>query len=308
MLETREPDWARVVWSLTKVLAVTAALSLAAYVADRVLWVFVDFGTEQKASMYGTAARIANPDKRFVYGSSHDSGLLESRYTLWGEPRRAGPSEGRTEYTITENVFGSVRAPFLDKPDGSVADAIDYVETGHDPAGKDKVREIIDALPQTLKTVAVVEFTREMTTTQLMAFNRAYKICGGPDVSYIYYPSYYDDSSDPDSMNAITWNRDMTRDTYMPEVQYQCEGEPSPALEEFRKWVGLLNEGDDLYAFELDHDWLTRAAEEGVVYGLLLDGWKLSDVRRLLDNPQVESVYLADVAHDISGPVSGRER
>lgn len=98
-------------------------------------------------------------------------------------------------------------------------------------------------------------------------------------------------------MNAITWNRDI----YLPEVQYQCEGEPSPALAEFREWVGLLDEEDDLYAFELDHGWLMRAAKEGVVYGLLLDGWKLSDVTRLLDDPRVNAIYLADVAHDISG-------
>ncbi|MFI6389721.1 hypothetical protein [Nonomuraea sp. NPDC050540] len=301
VLETREPDWAHVAWSVTKVLVVTTALSLAACVADRALWVFVELGTDQTASVYGTAARIANPDKRFLYGSSDGSGLLEKTHTLRGEPRRAGPSAGRTEYTITENVFGSVSAPHLDKPEGRLADAIDSVEPGHDPALKDEAREIIDALPQTLKTVAVVGFTREMTTTQLMAFNRTHRICGGPDVSYIYHPSYYDDSSEPDSMNAVIWNRNMTQDAYMPEVQYQCEGEPSPALEEFREWVGLLDEGDDLYAFELDHEWLTTAAKEGVVYGLLLDGWKLSDVRRLLDDPQVDTIHLADVAHDISG-------
>ncbi|MFI9555376.1 hypothetical protein [Nonomuraea endophytica] len=301
MLETREPDWAHVAWSVVKVLVVTTALFLASSVADRVLWLFIGSSPDPTAMVYGTAARIANPDKRLLYGWSGGSWLLGRTYTLQGEPRRAGPSTGRTQYKITESVFGSVSAPFLDVPSGSVAKAIDSVESGSDPAQKDQAREIIDALPQTLKTVAVVEFAREMTSEQLMAFNRTHKICGGPDVSYIYDPSFADDSSDPDSMNAVVWNRGMTRHDYMPEVQYQCENEPIPALEEFRRWVGLLDEGDDLYAFELDHGWLTRAAKEGVVYGLLVDGWKLSDVRRLLDDPRVNTIYLTDVAHDISG-------
>ncbi|MBB5080190.1 hypothetical protein [Nonomuraea endophytica] len=301
MLETREPDWAHVAWSVVKVLVVTTALFLASSVADRALWLFIGSSPDRTAIVYGTAARIANPDKRLLHGWSGGSWLLGRTYTLQGEPRRAGPSTGPTYYEITENVFGSVSAPFLDVPSGSVAEAIGFVEPNSGPAQKDQAKEIIDALPQTLKTVAVVEFAREMTSAQLIAFNRTHKICGGPDVSYVYDPSFADDSSDPDSMNAVVWNRDMTRHDYMPEVRYQCENEPGPALQEFRRWVGQLDEGDDLYAFELDHDWLTEAAEKGVVYGLFVDGWKLSDVRRLLDDPRVNTVYLTDVAHDISG-------
>lgn len=300
-MNAREPDWAHVARSLVKVLAVTAALFLAFSAVDRVLWVFVDFGDERMAQVYGTAARVANPDKRLPHGYHDGGGLLEPTYTLWGEPRRAGPSGGGTEYEIAENLFGNVRAPSLGAPSGSVADAIGYVDAdpGVDEALRLKARKAIDALPQTLDAVAVVDFADPMTAERLVAFNRKHRICGGADVSYIYQPSFYDDSSDPASLNAVVWNRDMIEDPSRAELKYQCETEPEAALREFRRWVGLLDEGDDLEEFELDHGWLAGAAQEGVVYGLVVDRWKLADLRKLLDDPEVETVHLADVAFGV---------
>ncbi|MBN6050953.1 hypothetical protein JYK22_03315, partial [Nonomuraea sp. RK-328] len=128
VMHVREPDWAYVARSLVKVLAVTAALFLAFSAVDRVLWLFIGSDDERMARLYSTAARIANPDKRLTYGYGDDSWLLKKSYTLLGEPRRAGPSEGETEYEIVENLFGTVRAPFLDGPSGSLADAIGSVD------------------------------------------------------------------------------------------------------------------------------------------------------------------------------------
>ncbi|WP_433436106.1 hypothetical protein [Nonomuraea sp. CA-141351] len=44
---------------------------------------------------------------------------------------------------------------------------------------------------------------------------------------------------------------------------------------------------------------LAGPAEEGVVYGLVVDRWKPADLRRLLDDPEVRTVQLADVAFDL---------
>ncbi|WP_433359176.1 hypothetical protein [Streptosporangium sp. CA-115845] len=299
-MNMREPDWAYVARSLVKVLAVTAALFLAFSAVDRVLWLFTDFD-ERTARVYGTAARVANPDKRLFYGYSDAGGLLETTYTLWGEPLRAGPGEGETGYEIVENLFGAVRAPSLDGPSGSLADAITSVEADPDVDREptEEARKTIDGLPQTLDAVAVVEFTHPMTTDRLVAFNRRHKLCGGGDVSYIYSPSYYDDSSGDPPLNAVVWNRDMTKEHSWEELNYQCETEPETALTEFRRWVGLLDEGDDLDEFGLSHGWLSGAAEEGVVYGLVVDNWKLADLRRLLDDPEVQTVHLAGVAFDL---------
>ncbi|RVX45441.1 hypothetical protein EDD27_8236 [Nonomuraea polychroma] len=300
-MNAREPDWAYVARSLVKVMAVTAALLLAFSAVDRVLWVFIDFDDERVAQVYATAARVANPDKRLSHGYGNGGGLLETTYTLWGEPRRAGPRAGATEYEIVENLFGTVRAPSLDGPSGSLADAIGFVDVdpGVDEVLTEKARKTIDGLPQTLDAVAVVEFADSMTTERLVAFNRRHRTCGGADVSYIYSPSYYDDSSEPASLNAVVWNRGMTEDNIQADLTYQCETEPVAALAEFRRWVGLLDEGDDLGAFELDYGWLAGAAEEGVVHGLVVDRWKLADLRKLLDDPEVRTVRLADVAFDL---------
>ncbi|GAA4533273.1 MULTISPECIES: hypothetical protein [Nonomuraea] len=299
MTNAREPDWAYVGRSLLKVLAVTAALWLALVVADRALPLFVETGDERIAQVYGTAARVANPDER-MHGYLDRGSLLTTTYTLWGEPRGAGPGEGGTDYEIVEDVFGTVRAPQLDGPSGSLADAIDSVEADPDGvSGKaaETSRDIIDGLPRTLDAVAVVDFADSVTAGQLVAFNRRHKICGGEDVSYIYSPSYFDDSGDPPSLNAVVWNRDMANHTW-ENTTYQCETEPEAALAAYREWVGILDESDDLDAFELTRGWLVTAAEEGVVHGLVVDRWKLADLRELLDDPVVEAVHLADVAFD----------
>ena len=99
-------------------------------------------------------------------------------------------------------------------------------------------KKTIDGLPQTLDAVAVVVFANSMPAEQLVAFNRRHKICGGADVSYIYSPSFYDDSSGEPPLNAVVWNRDMAKEDSWPELAYQCETEPEVALAEFRTWVG----------------------------------------------------------------------
>ncbi|MEV4161759.1 hypothetical protein [Nonomuraea dietziae] len=279
-MNVREPDWTYVARSLGKVLAVTAALFLAFSAVDRVLGVFINLEDERMAQVYATAARVANPDKRLSPGYRQDGGLLETTLTLWGEPRRAGPSEGEVRYEIVEDLFG-VHAPSLDGPSGDLADAIAVVEAdpGADTESTERARKTIDGLPQTLDAVAVVEFSHSMTTERLVTFNRRHKICGGADVSYIYSPYYYDDSSSDPRVNAVVWNRDMTQQHSWTEVAYQCETEPEAALAEFRRWVGLLDDGEDLGMFELNYDWLTEAAGEGVVHGLVVDRWKLADLR-----------------------------
>ncbi|SNT34854.1 hypothetical protein SAMN05216276_10361 [Streptosporangium subroseum] len=301
-MNVREPDWAYVARSLLKVVAIAAALFLALSAVERVLWLFIDFDDERTAQVYGTAARVANPDKRLFYGYSDGGGLLGTTYTLWGEPRRASPGEDGTGYKIVENRFGTVRAPSLDGPSGSLDDAITFVEEdlGVDKEVTERARKTIDGLPQTLNAVAVVEFAHSMTTERLVAFNRRHRLCGGEDVSYIYAPSpYYDDSSGDPPLNAVVWNRNMTEEYIQPDLPYQCETEPEAALAEFRRWVGLLDEEDDLSEFELNYAWLTDAAKAGVVHGLVVDRWKLADLRKLLDDPEVRTVHLADVAFDL---------
>ncbi|MFI6734187.1 hypothetical protein ACIBI9_14755 [Nonomuraea sp. NPDC050451] len=241
-MNARETDWAYAARSLVKVLAVTTALYLALSATDRFLGLVIDSDDERMAMVYGTAARVANPDKRLSDGYGHIGSLLNTTYTLRGEPRRAGPSEGAREYDIEQNLFGTVRAPSLAGPSGSLADALDAVESDPDTAPED-VRTTIDELPQTLNAVAVVEFEQPMTSERLVAFNRKHKICGGVSVSYIYSPYYYEDSSGDPPLNAIVWNREMPEKTTWEDVIYQCETEPEAALTEFRKWVRQLGEG-----------------------------------------------------------------
>ncbi|MEV0826625.1 hypothetical protein [Nonomuraea rubra] len=299
MLNPREPDWAQVARALGKVLAVTVVLYLALSAADRALWLFLPSGDERMAKVHGTAARVANPDKRVSHGFDSGETLLQSAYTIWAEPRLAGYSEPE-RYDIVETLFGTIHAPNLDGPSGNLGDAISAVETGPDEGEKETARKTIDALPQTLVATAVVEFTHPMTAEQLIAFNRRHILRGGPDVSYIYSPpSHYDDSDPSPPRNAVVWNRNMIEENTWEEFTYEHETEPGTALREFRNWVGLLNEGDDLSEFGLDYQWLALAAEEGAVYGLVMDRWKLADLRALLPDQDVKTIRLADVTFDL---------
>ncbi|MEU9833481.1 hypothetical protein AB0D67_18335 [Streptosporangium sp. NPDC048047] len=301
-MNAREPDWAYVARSLAKVVAVASVLFLALSVAERVLAMFVDFDDERMARVYGTAAHVVNPDIRLTDGHSDGGGLLETTYTLWGEPRQAGRGEGWAGYGITKNLFGTVRTSSLgDSSSGDLDGAITAVDADLDVDRElaEKARKTLDGLPQTLDAVAVVEFAHVMTTEQLVAFNRRHGLCGGADVAYIYSPSFYDDSSSVPSLNAVVWNRAMTEDRIRTDLTYQCETEPEAALKEFRRWVGLLDEGDDLSAFELDYQSLSGTAKEGVVYGLVVDRWSLAALRKLIDDPEVGTIHLADVAFDL---------
>ncbi|MGW3351566.1 hypothetical protein ACWDA3_50420 [Nonomuraea rubra] len=300
MLNPREPDWSQVARGLGKVLAVTVVLYLALGAADRVLWLFLPSGGQRVGTVHATAARVANPDKRLSGGYDSGETLLQSAYTIWGEPRLAGPSEPE-EYEIVESLFGTIQAPNLGGPSGTLGAAISAVEPGRrDAEEKETARKTIDGLPQTLVATAVVEFTRPMTTEQLIAFNRRHLLRGGADVSYIYSPGTpYDDSDPNPPLNAVVWNRDMIRENTWSDFAYQHETEPEPALREFRNWVGLLDEGDDLGEFGLSYQWLARTAEEGAVYGLVMDRWKLADLRALLPDEDVKTIRLADVTFDL---------
>lgn len=300
-MDVREPDWAYMARSLIKVLAVTTALFLLLGLAAWSLGPLVRSDDERMVTVYGTAARVANPDKRLSYGYG-GGGLLETSHILWGEPRRAGRGgEDETRYEIVEGPFGTVRAPFLDGPSGSLGILIDAVaeSPGVDESVTARARKTIDGLPPALDAIAVVAFADSMPAERLVAFNRRHKICGGADVSYIYAPSYYDDSSGEPPLNAVVWNRDMAKEDSWADLAYQCETEPEVALAEFRTWVGRLDAGDDLRAFELNHESLAGAAKEGVVHGLVVDRWKLADLRKLLDDPEVRTVDLAEVAFDL---------
>ncbi|WP_436764155.1 hypothetical protein [Streptosporangium sp. V21-05] len=171
-------------------------------------------------------------------------------------------------------------------------------ELGVDRQLTEEARKTIDGLPQTLRAVAVLEFTHSMTAGQLVASNRRHELRGGGDVSHIYSPYSYDDSSGDPPLSAVVWNRGMTKEP-REDLTYRCETEPEAALAEFRGWAGLLDDGDDLEEFELSHGSLTGTAKECVVYGLVVDSWNLADLRKLLDDPEVRTVNLTHVAFDL---------
>ncbi|GAA3039135.1 hypothetical protein [Streptosporangium longisporum] len=260
-MDVREPDWAYVGRSLVKVLAVSAALFMALNMAGGFLRTYVDFGQWRAAGIRATADRVANPERRL------DTWPTSSRLT------HAIDWIGLTSH-VDAKVMGDQQA-------------------------KEEARTTIGRLPRTLDALAVVHFAHPMTTERLIAFNRRHELCGGVDVSYVYALGYHDDSGSDPPTNRVVWNRDMADEHTVIPPQYQCETEPQIALAAFRRWVEALDEDDDLSEFDLYDWWLAGAAYEGVVHRLVLDRWKLADLRPLLDDPEVRTIRLADVAFDL---------
>ncbi|MFI6508097.1 hypothetical protein ACIBCT_10870 [Streptosporangium sp. NPDC050855] len=275
-MDVREPDWAYVSRSLVKVLAVSAALFMALHMAEGLLRVFVDFGEERAARVRATAARIANPERRL---------------DTWPNGSRVTEGINSLDWISDIDAKSVDEAQTVAEQDREIAE--------RNRKTKEEARKIIRKLPQTLDALAVVDFTHAMTTEQLIAFNRRHELCGGADISYVYSLGYYDDSSDDPETSEVVWNRDLSEEHTVIPPQYQCETEPQIALAAFRRWVGLLDENDDLSEFDLYDWWLAGVAEQGVVYGLVVDRWKLPDLLPLLDDPKVRTITLADVAFDL---------
>ncbi|GAA3142791.1 hypothetical protein GCM10010466_37190 [Planomonospora alba] len=308
-MEPREIDWLHAVRSLAKVVGVSVLLFLALNVAERLVVLHVDLDGERTARVYGTAAQVVNPDKRF-HGADLDEGLIRTVYTLRGEPRTAAPARGETAYTVTESLPG-VEAPGLAEPERSaLTEAVRAVEGeggSGSPKDKQELGEALDRLPPALTAVAVVEFAWPLTAEKLVALNRRHGLCGDESVSYVYSRHHYDDSDTVPLSNAVVWNRDMAWVLPWDEpAEYRCETEPEAALAAFRTWTGLLREGDDLAVFGLTRDELVDAAREGVAYGFVADRWRLADLRKLLDDPDVRTVRVADLAFGLgTGPGAG---
>ncbi|GAA2897008.1 hypothetical protein GCM10010517_62040 [Streptosporangium fragile] len=306
-----EPDWSGVLKSLCLVVSSALLLGGALQAGFRAVVSFA--GWEREMPVMAVAAQVANPDRRFS-ATDVDRGALAATYTLTGEPR--GTGAGTRDYEIVEDLTGRVDAPRLGGPEatalgraikGVVANTA-FVDREEDKERREATRKALDGLPAGLSAVAAVEFAGPMTAERMIAFNREHGLCPGADTVYIYSPYRYNDSTGEPPANAIAWNRGMG---YRSSgwLTYLCEGEPLPALEAFREWTRQLTSHHDrgLEQFGLDRQSLVGAAREGRVHGFVADSWKVSDLRKLLDAPEVRGVTVTGVAFDPERlrPVSG---
>ena len=145
-MDMREPDWAYMARSLLKVVAITAALFLALSAVERVLWLFIDFDDERTAQVYGTAARVANPDKRLFYGYGDGGGdAVDPLGIGLLEPLEELPGVGRKALDIAALSLGVERV----QRQAALAAAAEAAQHDQLPVGEVQVNrlEVVDLNP-----------------------------------------------------------------------------------------------------------------------------------------------------------------
>ncbi|MBG0831624.1 hypothetical protein HS041_28235 [Planomonospora sp. ID67723] len=260
---------------------------------------------ERFAAVMDTAVQIANPDYRF-HGFSNDGDGASDRLRLTGEPLAA--SDGIAEdihgdgvtYEVTRDSSGKVDAGSALSIGDSALDqslmTIGERDQSQDAARR-QARKRLDALPAAMNAVALVEFERPLTASQLVDFTRRHGHCGM--TTYIYRPFGHGNGLNPE--NAISWHVGMNPFPDTAGLSHECEKEPEAALASYRSWVAALRPQDDagLRQLALTRAGLADAAGKGVAHAFVAESWILADLRALLDDPQVRTVRVTDVAFNL---------
>ncbi|GII04856.1 hypothetical protein [Planobispora takensis] len=253
---------------------------------------------EQRMSdVLGTALQVANPGYRIRLGETSVTPLSLSLEVGISPLRASGGFAAGTAFAdtrdeITQDFFGRVRQPPLGHgTDTSLTYALYNIGTGNDP--KDRMRKVLARLPETMRALAVVEFAKPMTSAELVAFARQYEEC--PEtVVYEKRPR----------ATPITW--EMTRTpgpVDLPEGG-MCSDAPPQTLKGLRGWVEMLRDYDErnLRQFGLDLARLRKAAAEGEAYAYVNELSPIGRLRKIIEDPRVATVRVADVAFDLQAP------
>ncbi|MEU0570172.1 hypothetical protein ABZ297_32970 [Nonomuraea sp. NPDC005983] len=277
------------------VLAALVALVLVATVGSTLVQQRGDRDQRMK-DVLGTAFKLYNPAYNLAIDSCCDVTPVSMAFTVRGAPMRAiggFASYGGSTYTVRQDFFGRVgRLPLGNGANTTLSTALANVTTGNQP--KQDTRKVLARLPADLNALAVVEFTRPLSTEELVAFGAKYKAC--PDkVVYERRPT-----SIPITWNDATWDR-----APMPETHMQmCYESPGNHLRSLRAWVATLRDYDDanLRDFDLSLARLRKAANEGLAYAYVDQLATIGGLRKLIEDPLVRTVRVADVTYDLERP------
>jgi hypothetical protein len=282
------------------VLAALVVLALAATVGSSQIQRRGD-REQRMTDVLGTAFKIYNPGYDIELREWGNTTPLSMSFTVAVRPVRAvggfvGGYEGG-EHVITQDFFGRVsRLPLGNHAGTTLSRALVNVGTGNQP--KQDSRKVLDRLPEGLNALAVVEFAKPLTTEELVAFNAGYKS----------YPEKVVYERRPRSI-PITWGgMTMWDRAPMPEIAAGPMIEPDEAtrldLANFRRWVGILKDHDDdnLRDFDLSLARLRKVANDGLAYAYVDSLATIGKLRKIIEDPLVRTVRVADVTYDLERP------
>lgn len=228
---------------------------------------------ERMEKVLGTALQIAKPAYQFNVEPCCDVSALSMSLWVNAEPLRAigGFSVGTgSTYEVRQNLFGRIdELPWAQLGNTDLTTMLANV--GGTLQRREDMRKVLARLPQDMNALAVVELAEPMTDGSFRGFlNQA-----GSGAERVVYEVRT--GSVP-----ITWPTDLSQ---------------------FRAWVGELRDYDEpnLRRFDLDLARLRKAAKDGVVYAYVALG-TVAKLRKLIEDPRVRTVRLADLAFDLERP------
>jgi hypothetical protein len=257
----------------------------------------------------GTAFLVAHPD----YASSMSSlnaDLTSMTLAIEAEPRQ--PRQQSSEVTrrpnivtfeITQNLLGHVTKGVyglqsrLTEPLGQTGE-----RAGSQQEARRWAEGVFGRLPTSLLGTAVVEFERPLTGEEFQKFYQEhYKDeVPGPDPTFLLSAagggSAYHMPMGWSSLSGLFFHEPA------PEQGTELSASGAEAIESFRNWVGQLRDHDagNLKDLGLSLDNLRRAAAEGRIYGYVTAGESVDALRKTLDDSQVRTIRLGDVAFDLA--------
>ncbi|MFC4115481.1 hypothetical protein [Nonomuraea zeae] len=246
---------------------------------------------QRMTDVLGTAFKLYNPAYRVVTGTCCETTPWSMSFEVSAAPLRAfggfWPSGGET-YTISQTLFGRV----AHLPLGSTANtrlSLQLYDLGGTLARKENVRKALARLPGDLRALAAVEFAAPLKGAELKSFLDQREVCAE---SVVYERRT---GSLPITWGEITWDRGT-----FAEGKEGC----GVGLGNFRSWVSMLRDHDEpnLHRFDLSLSRLRKAAADGLAYAYVDQSTSIAELRKVIEDPRVRTVRLADVTFDLDRP------
>ncbi|MDF2710110.1 MAG: hypothetical protein K0R62_5762 [Nonomuraea muscovyensis] len=250
---------------------------------------------QRMTDVLGTAFSIYNPAYEVQVESCCDLTPVSMGFTVTASQIRAVggfTGTGGSTHTITQNFFGRVGRLPLGNYAGTTLSR-NLADVGTDLQPKEDIRKVLARLPEGLSALAVIEFAEPAPPDRLIAFTRDFELCP-QKVVYERRPG----------SNPITWGMTTWAWAPRPEGETTCADQLKNDLAGFRGWLGLLRDHDDanLRHFDLSLARLRKAANDGLAYAVVENLVSVKELRKVIEDPRVRTVRLADVAFDLQRP------
>ncbi|MEV4161243.1 hypothetical protein [Nonomuraea dietziae] len=266
------------------VLAVLLVVSLAAVFGSRLIQERGD-RERRMVNVLGAALQVANPGYEVSEKECCDTSLTGMAFSVYVSALRAhsGFSSGLNHQTfrVEQDFFGRVQAPPLGHAtETTLTYGLYNVGTGNQP--KEDMRKVLARLPEGLAALAVVELVRPLKDAEFAAFRTRTGLHSERTV-YENRPR----------ATPITWSAH----------QLGVGFEEDDDLASLRAWVGSLRDHDEhnLRQFGLDLTRLRKSAADGLAYAFVTNA-TVGGLRKIIDDPEVRTVRVADVTYDLQRP------